>query len=88
MPIAGLEGQHSVSAIELLLGNPTLMENLRKSLMGSYGVILSLLGCLDHGAASKRLVDLVIDNCEYAETNVQVTSNVLTSLRRRSCQFA
>lgn len=32
--------------------------------MGNYGIILSLLGCLDHGLKSKKLVDRVIDSCE------------------------
>lgn len=43
---------------------PALLENLRKAHMGSYGVILSLLGCLDHGLQAKRLVDRAIDACE------------------------
>jgi hypothetical protein len=43
------------------MAQPTLLENLRKAHMGSYGVILSLLGCLDHGLHAKRLVDRVID---------------------------
>ncbi|KAG2359074.1 inositol hexakisphosphate-domain-containing protein [Suillus spraguei] len=42
-------------------GQPTLLENLRKAHQGNYGVILSLLGCLDHGLQAKRLVDRVID---------------------------
>lgn len=33
--------------------------------MGNYGVILSLLGCLDDGLNTKRLVDRVIDASEY-----------------------
>lgn len=53
-----------MSAVELLLSQPVLMESLRKSLMGNYSVILSLLGCLDHGVATKKLVDRVIDSCE------------------------
>lgn len=32
--------------------------------MGNYGVILSLLGCLDHGLRAKKLVDRVIDSCK------------------------
>lgn len=32
--------------------------------MGSYGIILSLLGCLDHGLSAKKLVDRVIDSCK------------------------
>lgn len=31
--------------------------------MGNYGVILSLLGCLEHGVKAKKLVDKVIDVC-------------------------
>ncbi|KAF9485182.1 hypothetical protein BDN70DRAFT_910314 [Pholiota conissans] len=49
------------SAIELLMTQPTLLENLRKAYMGNYGIILSLLGCLDHGLQAKKLVDRVID---------------------------
>lgn len=54
-----------MSAVELLLSQPTLMESLRKSLMGNYSVILSLLGCLEHGVSTKKLVDRVIDSCEF-----------------------
>ena len=32
--------------------------------MGNYGIILSLLGCLDHGLKAKKLVDKVIDSCK------------------------
>ncbi|KAF5365852.1 hypothetical protein D9615_010633 [Tricholomella constricta] len=56
-----LRNKNSQSAIELLMAQPALLENLRKAHMGTYGVILSLLGCLDHGLQSKRLVDRVID---------------------------
>lgn len=31
--------------------------------MGNYGVILSLLGCLDNGISTKQLVDRAIDAC-------------------------
>lgn len=55
-----------MSAVELLLSQPVLMESLRKSLMGNYSVILSLLGCLDHGIATKKLVDRAIDSCEIS----------------------
>lgn len=44
---------------------PTLLDNLRKAHMGNYGAILSLLGCLDHGLQSKKLVDRVIDDSAY-----------------------
>lgn len=54
---------HSQSVIALLMAQPTLLENLRKAHQGNYGVILSLLGCLDHGLQAKRLVDRVIDAC-------------------------
>ncbi|EKM78648.1 hypothetical protein AGABI1DRAFT_100687 [Agaricus bisporus var. burnettii JB137-S8] len=56
-----LKNTNSQSAIELLLSQPTLLENLRKAHQGSYGIILSLLGCLDHGLGAKKLVDKVID---------------------------
>ena len=62
---AGLETKNSQTAIELLLTQPTLLESLRKAHMGNYGIILSLLGCLDHGLKSKKLVDRVIDSCEH-----------------------
>ena len=41
------------------------MENMRKSLLGNYGAILSLLGCLDNGTRAKRLVDRAIDACQF-----------------------
>lgn len=43
------------------MSQPSLLESLRKAYMGNYGVILSLLGCLDHGFQAKRLADRVID---------------------------
>ncbi|KAG6856507.1 hypothetical protein H0H87_003700 [Tephrocybe sp. NHM501043] len=56
-----LQNKNSQSAIELLMTQPTLLENLRKAHTGNYGIILSLLGCLDHGLQSKKLVDRIID---------------------------
>lgn len=56
---------HSQSAIALLMSQPVLLENLRKAHQGNYGVILSLLGCLDHGFQAKKLVDRVIDTCTF-----------------------
>ncbi|KAF9000645.1 inositol hexakisphosphate-domain-containing protein [Cyathus striatus] len=56
-----LENKNSQSAIELLMTQPSLLESLRKAYMGNYGVILSLLGCLDRGLQAKKLVDRVID---------------------------
>ena len=43
------------------MSHPVLLENLRKAHIGNYGVILSLLGCLNHGLQAKRLVDRIID---------------------------
>ncbi|KAH9928428.1 inositol hexakisphosphate-domain-containing protein [Amylocystis lapponica] len=65
-----LDTKNSTSAIELLLTQPTLLDSLRKAHMGNYGVILSLLGCLDHGLKSKKLVDRVIDSCDHV-TNLR-----------------
>ncbi|KAF9223711.1 hypothetical protein BS17DRAFT_802243 [Gyrodon lividus] len=61
---------HSQSAIGLLMAQPMLLENLRKAHQGNYGVILSLLGCLDHGLQAKKLVDRVIDTCDHV-TNLR-----------------
>jgi hypothetical protein len=55
---------NSQSALELLMSEPVLLENLRKAHSGNYGIILSLLGCLDSGAQTKKLVDKVIDSCK------------------------
>ncbi|KAJ7081810.1 inositol hexakisphosphate-domain-containing protein [Mycena belliarum] len=65
-----LQNRNSQSAIELLMTHPALLENLRKAHMGNYGVILSLLGCLDHGLQAKRLVDRVIDATDHV-TNLR-----------------
>jgi hypothetical protein len=43
---------------------PTLLESLRKAYIGNYGVIQSLLGCLDQGLYAKRLADRMIDASE------------------------
>ncbi|KZT01378.1 uncharacterized protein LAESUDRAFT_731226 [Laetiporus sulphureus 93-53] len=65
-----LETKSSQLAIELLLTQPTLLDSLRKAHMGNYGIILSLLGCLDHGLKSKKLVDRIIDSCDQV-TNLR-----------------
>ncbi|KAF5367062.1 hypothetical protein D9758_003884 [Tetrapyrgos nigripes] len=53
---------HSSShLISLLISQPTLLESLRKALLGNYGVILSLLGCLEDGVRAKRGVDRVLE---------------------------
>ncbi|CAE6515835.1 unnamed protein product [Rhizoctonia solani] len=59
-----LPSANTQSAIELLLSQPTLMDNLRKAHMGNYGLILSLLGCLEGGLHVKKLADRVIDSCD------------------------
>jgi len=53
-----------LSAVELLLAQPALMDNLRKAFKGNFSVILSLLGFLDDGLKAKQLVDDVIDCCD------------------------
>lgn len=58
-----LDTRNSQSAIELLLTQPSLLEALRKAHMGNYGIVLSLLGCLEDGIKAKKLVDKVIDVC-------------------------
>ncbi|KIY62129.1 hypothetical protein CYLTODRAFT_494858 [Cylindrobasidium torrendii FP15055 ss-10] len=55
---------NSHSAIDLLMKQPSLLENLRKAHMGNYGLILSLLGLLDNGQRTKSLVDRVIDDAD------------------------
>ncbi|KAI0783947.1 inositol hexakisphosphate-domain-containing protein [Irpex lacteus] len=65
-----LQNHGSQSAIELLLTQPDLLTSLRKAHMGNYGIILSLLGCIDQGLKSKKLVDRVIDSCDQV-TNLR-----------------
>ncbi|KAF8917222.1 inositol hexakisphosphate-domain-containing protein [Mucidula mucida] len=60
-----LQDRNSESAIQLLMNQPTLLENLRRAHMGNYGIILSLLGCLDDGLQAKKLVDRVIDDSDH-----------------------
>lgn len=79
----------SQSAVELLLSQPVLTDNLRKALMGTYSLILSLLGCLDHGPAVKKLVDAVIDDCDHVvnlreQILVHRTKYSLTSMDDKS----
>ncbi|KAI5118140.1 hypothetical protein M0805_001739 [Coniferiporia weirii] len=76
-----LQGQNTLSAVELLLAQPALMDGLRKAHMGNYSAILSLLGCLDHGAAVKRIVDRVIDTCDHV---VNLREEILTHRIRYS----
>ncbi|KAI9453330.1 inositol hexakisphosphate-domain-containing protein [Russula earlei] len=63
--------------IDLLLSNPSLLDDLRKAHMGSYGIILSLLGCLDDGPKSKKLVDRVIDSCKSGDHVVNLREDIL-----------
>ncbi|KAI0342721.1 hypothetical protein BDW22DRAFT_1357208 [Trametopsis cervina] len=65
-----LQTHGSQSAIELLLTQPELLNSLRKAHMGNYGIILSLLGCIENGMKSKKLVDRVIDSCDQV-TNLR-----------------
>ncbi|KAI9439769.1 inositol hexakisphosphate-domain-containing protein [Lactarius indigo] len=55
----------SRQVIDLLLTNSSLLNDLRKAHMGNYGIILSLLGCLDDGLKAKKLVDKVVDSCDH-----------------------
>lgn len=79
---SALQDGNTHSAIELLMNHPSLLENLRKAHMGNYGIILSLLGCLDDGQQAKKLVDRVIDD---GETNRMFISCFLNSLCSGSC---
>jgi hypothetical protein len=58
-------GLPAQSAVEILLAQPELLDTLRKAHMGNYGVILSLLGCLENGLKAKKLVDTAIDACMW-----------------------
>ncbi|KAI0635643.1 inositol hexakisphosphate-domain-containing protein [Trametes polyzona] len=80
-----LDTKNSQSAIELLLTNPSLLEALRKAYMGNYGVILSLLGCLEHGIKAKKLVDKVIDVCDHV---VNLREEIFTSRLKYSLTAA
>jgi len=63
---------------------PILLENLRKAYMGNYSVILSLLGCLDHGMQAKRLVDRVIDASASLLSKLWWTF-LISTLNRQPC---
>ncbi|PPQ89323.1 hypothetical protein CVT25_003160 [Psilocybe cyanescens] len=76
-----LKDNNTQSALELLMAQPTLLENLRKAYTGNYGVILSLLGCLDNGLQAKRLVDRIIDTADQV-TNLR--EDILTYRLRYS----
>ncbi|KAI0303565.1 inositol hexakisphosphate-domain-containing protein [Multifurca ochricompacta] len=65
----------SHQVIDLLLTNSSLLNDLRKAHMGNYGIILSLLGCLDDGLKAKKLVDKVIDSCDHV---VNLREDILT----------
>jgi hypothetical protein len=53
--------------------------------MGNYGVILSLLGCLENGLKAKKLVDTAIDACTWPlwvwTTTNTVPGDHVTNLR-------
>ncbi|CDO71831.1 hypothetical protein BN946_scf184939.g55 [Trametes cinnabarina] len=80
-----LDKKNSQSAIELLLTRPSLLESLRKAHMGNYGIILSLLGCLEHGIKAKKLVDKVIDACDHV---VNLKEDIFTNRVRYSLTTA
>ena len=52
-------------ALNILLSQPQMLENLRRAVEGDYDMILNLLSCLDSGSANKQLVDTAIDQCEF-----------------------
>jgi len=83
----GLKDTNSQSAIELLMSQPTLLENLRKAHQGNYGIILSLLGCLDHGLRAKKLVDKVIDTGVYSRSTKEASSFTPSCHSRSSDEF-
>lgn len=66
--VIGLKDTNSQSAVELLMSQPTLLENLRRAHQGNYSLILGLLGCLDDGSRAKKLVDKVIDTSPYSHS--------------------
>ncbi|KAH7106320.1 inositol hexakisphosphate-domain-containing protein [Auriculariales sp. MPI-PUGE-AT-0066] len=73
------------NAIEILLTLPPLMDSLRKALLGNYGVVLSLIGCIDNGLETKRVVDEAVDLCDQVVNLREVilshrVSYTLTSL--------
>ncbi|BEI83204.1 hypothetical protein CcaverHIS002_0310720 [Cutaneotrichosporon cavernicola] len=59
-----LPSRRSTAAIDLLATHPKLLDNLRSAHMGNYQIVLSLLSSLDHGRELKRLVDMIIDDCD------------------------
>lgn len=70
MGFVGLQSKNTQSAIELLMSQPTLLENLQKAHLGNYEVVLSLLSCLDRGIQAKRLADRIIDTTDQV-TNLR-----------------
>lgn len=62
---------HALGKPEVLLQsgqvtNDPLTPNRRRSaLLGNYDTILSLLSCLDYGYKTKKVVDAVVDHCQY-----------------------
>ncbi|KAF9510295.1 hypothetical protein BS47DRAFT_1373349 [Hydnum rufescens UP504] len=73
--------EKSHSAIELLLTQPMLLDDLSRAVRGNYGIILSLLGCLDHGPFVKKVVDAVIDSCDHV---LNLRENILEHRMRYS----
>ncbi|KAJ3335694.1 hypothetical protein HDU93_004652 [Gonapodya sp. JEL0774] len=53
------------SALESALSRPgPLLSNLRAAVLGQYHPILQLASVLEHGSASKRALDSIIDRCD------------------------
>ena len=63
---SGVPSSNQHMALNMLLAQPQMLENLRRAVEGDYDVILSLLSCLDAGQANKALADAAIDQCESA----------------------
>ena len=62
---SGIPSSNQHIALNMLLAQPQMLENLRRAVEGDYDVILSLLSCLDAGQANKALADAAIDQCEW-----------------------
>lgn len=60
----GLDSKMSPhSAIEWALQRGSLIDNLKKAILGNYNIILSLASVLEDGSRDKRVLDKVINRC-------------------------
>lgn len=55
----------SDSPVDLLLGSPSLLDSLRRALVGDFNVIRALCGILDEGLDDKVVVDVAIDSSAH-----------------------